>query len=143
MTTPNTAAPKVWSNPSLLKSFKNPSTSGTELNFKTDELTFLGRSGQPDHAEVEITLYPAQTVIELKSLKEYFVDFRMRVISYERILEVVYQDLLSTYQPVRLRLTMTFNTRGGIRSRDIIDSDWKIRGGKEEFKDWIGGSRDW
>ena len=37
------------------------------------------------------------------------------------------------YEPYRVRLVMDFNSRGGISSRLTIDSDWKDRGGKEEF----------
>jgi 7-cyano-7-deazaguanine reductase len=38
---------------------------------------------------------------------------------------------------------MVFNPRGGISSRLVIDSDWKIRGGKEEFSDWVGQNDEW
>jgi 7-cyano-7-deazaguanine reductase len=31
---------------------------------------------------------------------------------------------------------MICNPRGGISSKLTIDSDWKIRGGKEQFNDW-------
>jgi 7-cyano-7-deazaguanine reductase len=35
-----------------------------------------------------------------------------------------------------LRLMMRLRPRGGIASCLTIDSDWKIRGGDERFKDW-------
>lgn len=135
--------PRVWSNPSILKSIRNPATSGYEIKLKTDEVTFLGVSGQPDYARVDIIFYPSEKVIELKSLKEYYYQFRMTVISYERLLDVVYADLVATYAPVRLRLVMTCSARGGISSRLTKDSDWKVCGGAEKFKDWIGQTTDW
>ena len=44
---------------------------------------------------------------------------------------------METYLPKRIRLVMKFNVRGGITSKLTIDSDWCVRGGKEEFKDWL------
>ena len=90
-----------------------------------------------------ITFYPDKEVIELKSLKEYFFAFRSQIYSYERLLNVVYDDLMSVYKPVRLRLVLVTNPRGGISSRLTVDSDWPVRGGKDEFKDWIGQSDEW
>ena len=33
-------------------------------------------------------------------------------------------------------IVMELNKRGGLRSRLTIDSDWKKRGGKDEYRDW-------
>ena len=81
--------------------------------------------------------YPNDKVVELKSLKQYFYQFRETHISYERIINTVYDDLMETYSPKRIRIVMKFNVRGGITSQLTIDSDWGVRGGKEEFKDWL------
>jgi len=43
---------------------------------------------------------------------------------------------MDIYSPKRIRMVMEFNVRGGISSKLTIDSDWKVRGGKEEFNDW-------
>ena len=43
---------------------------------------------------------------------------------------------MDIYSPKRIRIVMKFNVRGGITSQLTIDSDWSVRGGKEEFKDW-------
>ena len=73
----------------------------------------------------------------LAEWKIYLQQFRNTIISYERLINVVYDDLIETYNAKRLRIVMEFNTRGGISSRLTIDSDWKDRGGKEEFNGWI------
>jgi 7-cyano-7-deazaguanine reductase len=57
-------------------------------------------------------------------------------VSYERLINIIYDDLAAVYEPTRLRLVMICNPRGGISSKLTIDSDWKIRGGKEQFNDW-------
>ena len=134
---------KSWSDCTLLKSIDNPTTDGYEIKVKAPEITFLGVREQPDFATCYITIYPKNKVIELKSLKQYFFDFRDRVLSYERLINVVYDDLMKAYEPDRLRIVMSFNCRGGISSKLTIDSDWAIRGGDEKFTDWLGQSDEW
>ena len=114
-----------------------------ELKHKAPEVTFLGVNDQPDFATLYITMYPKHRVIELRSLKEYLYGWRNVVVSYERFLDVVYEHFMAVYEPVRLRLTLETRPRGGISSKLSIDSDWSIRGGKEEFRDWIGMEDTW
>jgi len=134
---------KEWSDNSLLKSIQNPSIKAYEIKIKNPEITFLGAYDQPDFASIYITFYPDKKVIELKSLKHYFFQFREKHFSYERLINVIYDDLSEVYKPYRMRVVMVFNPRGGISSRLTIDSDWKARGGNEEFSDWIGQNDEW
>jgi len=134
---------KIWSDFTILKSISNPTSEGYEIKLKIPEITFEGVRGQPDFACLYVTFYPDKKVIELKSLKEYFFQFRSKIFSYERLINVVYDDMMKAYEPVRLRLVMTTNPRGGISSKLTIDSDWKIKGGKEQFIDWIGQKEEW
>ena len=83
-----------------------------------------------------MTFYPGKWTIELKSLKIYKDAFRNISVSYERLSNVMFEDLMSVYEPSRLRLMMRLRPRGGISSCLTIDSDWAIRGGKEEYIDW-------
>ena len=89
-----------------------------------------------------MVFYPATKVIELKSLKQYIYELRNIVVSYERLMAVVYKHSMTMYEPSRLGIAMICNPRGGISSRLTVDSDWKARGGKEEFMDWKLGERD-
>ena len=132
-----------WSDASILKAIPNPSKKGYEIKIKNPEITFLGVANQPDYATAHITFYPKSAIIELRSLKLYFQQFREKIISYERLVNVVYEDIKAVYKPARLRIVMTLSPRGGISSKLTIDSDWATRGGKEEFKDWIGQSDEW
>ncbi len=125
-----------WSDPNLLKSIDNPSDKTYEIKIKCPEITFLGKKDQPDYAHAFINMHPGDQVIELKSLKQYLHQFRNKVISYERLINVIYDDLLTVYKPQRLRLMMELHPRGGILSRLTIDSDWKSRGGKDLYKQW-------
>ena len=127
---------------SLLKSIPNPSDGAYEIKIKIPEFTFLGVSKQPDFATIYLTFYPQKKVIELKSVKEYVYKLRNIIVSYERLINIIYDHLMEVYEPDRMRLVMICNPRGGISSKLTIDSDWKARGGNEKYKDWTGNSGD-
>jgi 7-cyano-7-deazaguanine reductase len=121
---------------SILRAIQNPTNEAYEIKIKIPEFTFLGVKEQPDFAVLYLTFYPARKIIELKSLKQYVYQLRDVVVSYERLINIFYNDLMKVYEPERLRLVMVCNPRGGISSRLTIDSDWKVRGGNERFNDW-------
>ena len=129
----------TWKNSdiSILKSLPNPeNTRPYELKMKHPELTFVGVYGQPDFATLFILMYPNGKIVELKSLKIYLQQYRDIVISYERLINIIYDHMIEVYEPSRLRLTLDCNPRGGIMSRTTIDSDWQALGGEEKYKGW-------
>jgi 7-cyano-7-deazaguanine reductase len=125
-----------WSKAHLLRRIANPTKEAYEQKILIPELTFVGTANQPDFGEVLLTFYPNEWTVELKSLKQYKDAYRDTVASYERLANVMFEDLMAVYAPLRLRLMMRLRPRGGISSCLTIDSDWKIRGGREEFNDW-------
>lgn len=129
----------------ILKAIPNPSKEAYEIKIKIPEFTFLGVKEQPDFATVFLTMYPSDKIVELKSLKLYAFHLRDIVVSYERLINIFYDHLMEVYEPERLRISMVCNPRGGISAKLAIDSDWAVRGGKEQFKEWLGGSNndDW
>ena len=120
----------------LLQAIPNPSGQAYEVKIKIPEFTFLGVKEQPDFAVIYLTFYPGKSVIELRSLKHYVFQLRNTIVSYERLINIIYDDLMAVYEPERLRIVMVCNPRGGISSKLTIDSDWKARGGPEKFNDW-------
>lgn len=128
---------------SLLIALPNPAKEAYEIKIMVPEFTFLGVQEQPDFATMFITFYPSKKIIELKALKQYVYQLRDIVVSYERLINIVYDHLIETYEPERLRLVMNFNPRGGISSKLTIDSDWKIRGGKDVYQSWAEGDNSW
>jgi len=135
-------APYLAIDKSLLKAIPNPSKGAYEIKIKIPEFTFLGVSEQPDFATIYLTFYPTDKVIELKSVKEYVYKLRNIIVSYERLINIVYDHLMEVFEPDRMRIVMICNPRGGISSKLTIDSDWKARGGQERFKDWFGNTED-
>lgn len=130
-------------NATLLKSLPNPSPGAYEIKIKIPEFTFLGVKEQPDFADTYLSFYPKGKIIELKSLKHYVYQLRDIVVSYERLINIFYDQMMQVYEPERLRVVMVFNPRGGITSKLTIDSDWAARGGQEKFKDWIDKNEQW
>ena len=123
----------------ILKSLPNPG-GAIEVMINIPELTFLGDKEQPDFGALRIWFYPRATVIELKSLKHYIYQYRNLLVSYERIVNCVFDDLHSVYEPDRLRLEFAFRPRGGIASSITVDSDWAVRGGEDQL--WRSECRD-
>ena len=122
---------------SMLKGIPNPEkVKPYEVKIKQPEVTFLGVYEQPDFATLYILMYPNGKIIELKSLKLYLQQYRDVVISYERLINQLYDHLNKVYTPERLRLVLDCNPRGGLSSRLSIDSYWEALGGKEEYKEW-------
>ena len=130
-------------NSELLVALPNPATEAYEIKIMVPEFTFLGVQEQPDFATIYLTFYPNKKIIELKALKQYVYQLRNIVVSYERLINIVYDHLHEVYDPARLRLVMNFNPRGGISSKLTIDSDWKIRGGQDIYKHWTEDSDTW
>ena len=127
----------------VLVAIPNPSDQAYEIKTKIPEFTFLGVKEQPDFAVIYLTFYPKKKIIELKSLKQYVFQLRNTIVSYERLINIIYDDLLTVFEPERLRIVMICNPRGGISSRLTIDSDWKARGGQEKFNDWQSIEDEW
>lgn len=127
----------------LLQAIPNPSGQAYEVKIKIPEFTFLGVKEQPDFAVIYLTFYPGKSVIELRSLKHYVFQLRNTIVSYERLINIIYDDLMAVYEPERLRIVMVCNPRGGISSKLTIDSDWKARGGPEKFNDWQRIEDEW
>ena len=122
---------------SMLKSIPNPEkVKPYEVKIKQPEVTFLGVYNQPDFATLYVLMYPNGRFVELKSFKEYLQQYRDVVISYERLVNQIYDHMKEVYTPERLRLVLDCNPRGGISSRLTIDSDWEALGGEEKYKEW-------
>ena len=122
---------------SMLKSLPNPEkVKPYEVKIKQPEVTFLGVYNQPDFATLYVLMYPNGRIVELKSFKEYLQQYRDVVISYERLINQIYDHMQKVYTPQRLRLVLDCNARGGISSRLTIDSDWEVLGGKDKYKNW-------
>ena len=108
-----------WSDSSILKSIKNTCQNHVHI-IETPELTFYGFPNQPDYVKLTIEVKPNEKAIELRSVKEYLLQYRNKHISYERILNCISEDFWGIYQPTSLKVTIETRPRGGISSKLIV-----------------------
>jgi 7-cyano-7-deazaguanine reductase len=130
---------RTWGDRSQLRWLKNPTRERYRIHLHCPEITFEGRPEQPDFACLDIVMYPTERVIELKSLKRYLFSFREELMSYERFVNVLYDDLMATYQPDRLIVRIRLRSRGGISSQLKIDSAWRTSG-ERMMDSWMTAS---
>jgi len=99
-----------------------------EVTYETDEFSAVCPfSGLPDIGKVVVTYVPDRKLVELKSLKYYFVSFRNAGIYQEAATNRIYNDLYRLLAPKRLSVKTVYNLRGGIASTCVMDSE-KIGG---------------
>ena len=73
-------------------------------------------TGLPDNGCITIRYRPDQSLIELKSLKYYLLQFRNVGMFYEHVVNKVLDDLVEVLKPLRMEVTGEFTPRGGISS---------------------------
>ena len=73
-------------------------------------------SGLPDVARVFISYVPSTKIVELKSLKYYFISFRNVGIYQEDMTNRIYKDLKALLEPKKLYIKTIYNVRGGIET---------------------------
>lgn len=83
--------------------------------------TFCKITKQPDYGKIVIEFVPDKLVVETKALKLYLVTFRTAGIFQEEVCQKIYHDLWTQMAPKLLRVTGTFNNRGGIEETICVD----------------------
>jgi 7-cyano-7-deazaguanine reductase len=73
-------------------------------------------TGLPDNGCITIKYRPDETIVELKSLKYYLLQFRNVGMFYEHVVNKILDDLVQVLTPLRMEVTGEFTPRGGISS---------------------------
>ena len=98
----------------LLSTFAIQNKHPQLIEIVTDEFSAVcPGTGLPDIGRLVIEYIPQQACVELKALKYYLFSFREDGIFQEPVTDVIFDHLLRLLQPVYLKITMTYNTRGG------------------------------
>jgi 7-cyano-7-deazaguanine reductase len=79
------------------------------------------KTGQPDFATMFLEYVPADTCVELKSLKLYIWSFRDEGAFHEAVTNRILDDLVGLLAPRFIRLTAEFNVRGGIYTTVVAE----------------------
>lgn len=112
-----------------LDTFPNPRPeSDYTIRMTMPEFTCLcPKTGQPDFATLELEYVPDLACVELKSLKNYIWSFRDHGAFHEAVTNEIADALAAATRPRYLRLTATFNVRGGIYTTIVAtrrQPDW-------------------
>jgi 7-cyano-7-deazaguanine reductase len=74
------------------------------------------KTGLPDFANIVIDYIPGKKIVELKSLKLYFVGYRNVGIFHENVVNQVLDDIVTACKPRSLKIVAEFGVRGGIKT---------------------------
>jgi 7-cyano-7-deazaguanine reductase len=74
------------------------------------------KTGLPDFGTISVRYVPVGRVLELKSLKEYFLAYRDLGIFYENVVNRVLEDVVRACRPASAFVRGEFNPRGGMTS---------------------------
>lgn len=86
-----------------------------EITIRQPEFTSLcPMTGLPDFGTITMVYTPDQKIVELKSLKFYFLQYRNVGIFYEHLVNQILDDLVAVLKPKRMAITGSFTARGGI-----------------------------
>jgi 7-cyano-7-deazaguanine reductase len=96
----------------------------TRVEISNPEFTSLcPKTGLPDFGTITIKYLPDKYIVELKSLKYYFLQFRNAGIYYENLTPLILDHLKKILDPTEMIVEAEFTTRGGISSK--ITSEYK------------------
>jgi len=90
----------------------------TWVEISNPEFTSLcPKTGLPDSGTVTIKYLPDKFIVELKSLKYYFLQFRNTGIFYENLTQLLLDHLVKKLEPFEMTVEAEFTPRGGISSK--------------------------
>ena len=84
------------------------------------------RTGLPDFATIGIHYIPDASIVELKSLKYYILNYRNMGIFHEAVTNRILDDIKSAIAPRKITVVGDFHPRGGIKS--VITAHWPDTG---------------
>ena len=88
-----------------------------DITIKQPEYTSVcPMTGLPDNGCITIKYRPDETIVELKSLKYYLLQYRNVGMFYEHVVNKILDDLVQVLKPLNMEVTGEFTPRGGIIS---------------------------
>ena len=108
---------------SLLECFDNPAPGRVYvIEHVSEEFTSVcPKTGHPDFGEVTLRYVPGDRCVELKSLKLYFQAYRNEGVFYEKVTNLIADDLWEAMEPSWLEITTQWRGRGGIHSTLTVE----------------------
>jgi len=78
-------------------------------------------TGLPDFGCITVRYCPDRSIVELKSLKYYLMQYRNVGIFYEHVVNRILDDLVTVLQPKKMSVTGDFTSRGGLTSSVVAE----------------------
>lgn len=92
----------------------------TRVEIINPEFTSLcPKTGLPDIGVITIDYIPDKFIVELKSLKYYFLQFRNVGVFYENLAALILDHLVEVLQPLDMTVEASFTPRGGITTKVV------------------------
>ncbi len=88
------------------------------------------KTGLPDFGTITVRYVADKRCVELKALKMYFLQYRNYGAFYERVTNMIIDDLVHALQPRRMEVTGEFSTRGGMHS--VIRAEYTAPAGRRK-----------
>ena len=96
----------------------------SQIDLDTPEFTAVCPwTGLPDYGTLRISYVPAESCLELKSLKYYVLSFRDVGIVQEHAANRILKDLVALCHPHQLKVTLDYKVRGGIHT--AVSAEYK------------------
>lgn len=76
-------------------------------------------TGLPDYGTIRIEYLPLKAIVELKSLKYYFLQYRNAGIFYENLTQLILKHLVEKLRPLEMTVEAEFSARGGLTSKVV------------------------
>lgn len=107
----------------ILETFENPypQRSYTIDTICPEFTSMCPKTGQPDFGTITISYIPDGKCFELKSLKLYLQEYRNIGAFYERVTNMILDDLVAVTEPRWMKIEAAFTPRGGIRTTVVIE----------------------
>lgn len=96
------------------------------INLDIPEFTCIcPKTGLPDFAVIQLQYSPIKFCVELKSFKLYTIYFRNVGIFHEHLINKILEDFVNSVKPRWVKITGTFNPRGGITT--TVSAEYKSK----------------
>jgi 7-cyano-7-deazaguanine reductase len=111
----------------ILETFENPYPQRDyEIFISQPEFTSVcPRTGHPDFGTLEFRYIPGPRCVELKSLKLYLQGYRNEGVFYERVVNMILDDLVEAVKPRKMEIVGRFTPRGGISTTITVRYEGK------------------
>ncbi len=94
-----------------------------EINISIPEFNCVcPKTGLPDFANIKINYTPDKSIVELKSLKLYMVQYRNVGIFHEFVTNQIMDDFKKACNPKKITVIGDFHPRGGIKTVVTVQS---------------------